>query len=274
MRNTFQRHWFTMVRRSRTCGLLDAQTVYRGTDGECAALLLVEPGTLKIVAATWESYAPEVTTVEVKGLKGVEAYFKCGPVLKETLAGLGEFPRSLFAETVRGIIQAETFLLAERGFASPSEYSRYWEKIYTGSCRYYSNLERISRTWDEYYGSDRITSLFNRFKSQKVYIDEKKGYRVAGMFSDSFHELSVDLALDPNLLVTKANGVMLRVPDNVCCEAVAYISELPGRLSDGLGKKQVAGLLGEGEGCVHMIDLVHDAMESVKIYKQKGDGKN
>ncbi|HBX23579.1 MAG TPA: DUF2889 domain-containing protein [Desulfotomaculum sp.] len=274
MRNTLQRHWFTMVRRSRTDGLLDAQTVYRGTDGECAALLLVEPGTLKVVAATWESYAPEVKTVEVKGLVGVEAYFKCGPVLKETLTGLGKFTRSLFAETVRGIIQAETFLLAERGFASPSAYSHYWEKFYAGSCRYYSNLERISNKWDEYAGTDRLTSLFNRFKSQNVYIDEKHGYRVAGMLSDSFHELSVDLALDPDLLVTKANGVMLRVPDNVCCEAVAYINELPGRRLDGLRKKQVADLLGAGEGCVHLIDLVHDAVESVKIEQLKGDGKN
>jgi len=263
-----------MVRRFRTDGLLDAQTVYRGTDGECAALLLVEPRTLKVVAATWESYAPEVTTVEVKELAGVEAYFKCGPVLKKTLAGLGEFPRSLFAETVRGIIQAETFLLAERGFASPSEYTQYWEKFYTGSCRYYSNLARISNKWDEYVGADRITGLFNRFKSQNVYIDEKQCYRVVGMLSDSFHELSVDLALNPDLLVTKANGVMLRVPDNVCCEAVAYISKLPGRRLEGLGKKQVAGLLGVGEGCVHLIDLVYDAVESVKIDKLKGDGKN
>jgi len=263
-----------MVHRSRSDGLLDAQTVYRGTDGECAALLLVEPGTLKIVSATWENYTPEVTSVEVKGLAGVEAYFKCGPVLKETLADLGAFPRSLFAETVRGIIQAETFLWSQRGFASPSEYSQYWEQFYIGSCRYYSHLERISKTWDEYCGPDRITSLFNRFKSQSVYIDENKGFRVVGMLSDSFHELSVDLALDPNLLVTKANGVMLRVPDNVCCEAVAYISELPGNLLDGLGKKQIAGLLGAGEGCVHIIDLVYDAMESVKIYQLKGDGKN
>ena len=274
MTNIFQRHWYTMVRRSRAGGLLDTQTVYRGTDGECVALLMVEPKTLKIVTATWETYAPEFTTVEVKGLEGVEAYFNCGPVLKETLAGLGEFSRSLFAENVRGIIQAETFLLAERGFASPPEYTQYWDDFYVGACRYYSNLDRVSKKWHEHAGAYRITGLFNRFKSQNVYIDEQEGYRVTGMFSDSFHELSVDLTLDPNLLVIKANGVMLRIPDNVCSEALTYISTLPGNRLNGLGKKQVAGLLGAGEGCVHLIDLVHDAVESVKIYQLKEGGKN
>jgi len=270
--NIFQRHWYTMVRRSRSGGLLDVQTVYRGTDGECAALLLVQPETFKIVAATWESYAPEFMTVDIKGLAGVEAYFNCGPALKETLGELGEFPRSLFAESVRGIIQAETFLLAERGFASPEEYDLYWDEFYAGSCRYYSNLDRVSQKWHEYAGAYRTTGLFNRFKCQNVYASEE-GYRVTGMFCDSFHELSVDLALGADLSVAKANAVMLRVPDNVCREALAYTSQLTGRVLDGLGKKQVAGLLGAGEGCVHLIDLVHDAVESVKIYKHKEGGK-
>lgn len=269
MTNIFQRHWYTTVRRSRSGELLDAQTVYRGTDGECAALLLVQPETFKIIDATWESYTPEFTTVEVKGLIGVEAYFKCGPALKGTRTELGEFSRSLFAETISGIIQAETFLLAERGFASPLEYDLYWDEFFAGSCRYYSNLDRVSSRWHEYAGAYRTTGLFNRFKCQNVYADEKKGYRVIGMFCDSFHELSVDLTMDHNLSLTKADGVMLRVPDNVCREALSYISQLPGRVLDGPGKKQVAGILGAGEGCVHLIELVYDAVESVKIYKKE-----
>ncbi len=273
MTNVFQRHWYTMVRRSRSGGMLDAQTVYRGTDGECAALLLVQPETFKIVDAVWESCAPEYKIVEVKGLVGVEAYFNCGPALKEALGELGKFPRSLFAETISGIIQAETFLLAERGFASPSEYDLYWDKFYAGSCRYYSNLDRVSQKWQEHAGAYRTTGgLFNRFKCQNVYADAS-GYRVSGMFCDSFHELSVDLKLNTDLSVEQADGVMLRVPDNVCREASAYASQLTGLVLAGLGKKQVAGLLGAGEGCVHLIDLVHDAVQSVEIYKQKEGGK-
>lgn len=265
MTNTFQRHWFTIVRRSDSGDVLDAQTVYRGTDYETAALLRVDPVTFEIVAATWESYAPKTNTVAIDGLLGVEAYFKCGPALRENLSALGDFPRSLFAETVRGIIQAETYLWAERGFASPSDYARYWEDFYAGSCRYYSNLERITRKWDEYTCSERSTNLFNRFKSQSVYRSPGGGYRVVGMLSDSFHELSAILTLDQNLVVTGADGVLLRVPDDVCCEAVEYMGKLAGLLPGNLRKKQVAGMLGAGDGCVHLIDLVYDAVETVKI---------
>jgi len=271
--HVFQRHWHTTVRRVRSGALLDAQTVYRGTDGEYAALLQLQAETFRIVAATWESYAPELTTVAIEGLVGVEAYFNSGPVLKETLKELGEFPSALFAESVRGMIQSETFLLAERGFVSPEAYDQYWDEFYAGACRYYSNLDRVTQTWREHAGPYRTTGLFNRFKCQNVYAGAA-GYRLTGLFSDSFHELGVDLTLDPNLTVVKAEAAMLRMPDKVCREAMAHAGQLTGLVLDGLSKKQIAALLGAGEGCVHLIDLVYDAMESLKIYRQKEMVKN
>ncbi len=273
MKNFFQRHWFTIVRHSGHEKQVEAQTVYRGTDGETAALLRVDPVTFKILTATWETYAPEVKSVPVRGLIGVEAYFDCAPMLKDALAGLGDFPRSLFAETVRGIIQAETFLLEERGFSTPFEYGKYWEKFYAGSCRYYSNLDRITRKWDEYACSSRSTNLFNRFKSQCLYSGAGAGFRVTGALSDSFHELGVELCIDENLVITGAKGDILRAPDDVCREATGYMQNLPGKRVQDLSKKQVAGLLGAGQGCVHLIDLVHDAVESVKICTARGFDK-
>ncbi|MCG8403391.1 MAG: DUF2889 domain-containing protein [Firmicutes bacterium] len=272
MTNVFQRHWFTTVRRTGGDGLLDARTVYRGTDGEFAALLKVKPAVLQIVSAVWEEYAPRPKAVDIEGLTGVEAYFNCGPILREVLSGLGSFTRSLFAETVRGVIQAETFLLKERGYNSPAEYDRYWNGFYAGSCRYYSNLDRVSKTWNEHAGSYRTTNLFNRFKTQSLYSVPRGGYRISGTLSDSFHELGADILVDREFWIKEANGVLLRCPDDVCREAAEHLHNLPGNRAAFTDKKGLAELLGAGAGCVHLIDLVNDAFKSIELYIGKGDG--
>lgn len=266
MSDILHRHWYTSVRRDPGATILDAKTVYCGTDSEVSARLLVDQTTFAITGADWEEYSPTVEYVELPELLQVEAYFNCGPVLKEKLAGLGVFPRSLFADTVRGIIQAETYLLKERGFNSAADYSNYWEKFYANSCRYYSNLHRINQKWYEYAGGYRNRNLFNRFKSQVVSKDDHAGgYRVSGLLSDSFHELSVNMLLDENLLITDCSGALLRAPDAVCQEAVSFLLKLPGQQADNMDKKQTAALLGQGEGCVHLIDIVFEGLESIKI---------
>jgi hypothetical protein len=270
MLNVLQRHWFTTVYRETPGGLLKAKTVYCGTDGEMGAILKVVPETLKITDACWEHYSPPVTKIDINELIGVEAYLNSGPALKEALKDLGDFPRLLFAETVRGVIQAETFIWEERGFASLADYSSYWEKMYANSCRYYSNLDRVGKTWGEYVHFTRSSNLFNRFKSQLVYQCPDNGYRISGQLSDSFHEVSVDLTLNQHLEVIEAQGKLLRAPDDVCREATKYLHRLPGQAVNDLNKKHIVNLLGQGNGCVHLIDVVHDAMESIKIVMYKG----
>lgn len=265
MSNILQRHWFTTVRKEPKEDMLVAQTVYCGSDREVNAQLKVEPTSFKIIDATWEEYSPSLKIMDIPKLHGVQAYFNCGSMLKEAFSELGEFTYSIFAETVRGLIQAETFLYKERGFASATEYSNYWEKFYNNSCCYYSNLDKISRSWDDYTCSFRTNNLFNRFKSHSVYTDLGGGYKVSGKLSDSFHELSVQLIVDSQLKIIEAQGDLLRVPDEICKEATVFLSRLLDQDIKRLNKKQLADILGKGEGCVHLIDTVYDALESVKI---------
>jgi len=262
--NILQRHWLTTVRRDAPGAFLEARTVYCGTDCEVGAFLKVDPVSFTVIEATWENYSPPAANMDIVGLRGVQAYFDCGPALKEALAGMGEFPRSVFADTVRGVIQAETFLYTERGFASAVEYSNYWEKFYADSCRYYSNLHRVNRKWHEYAGHMRTSNLFNRFKAQSVY-REVNDYRVCSQLSDSFHELNVEIVLDRQLVVTECRGTLLRVPDPVCQEAAVFLDQMVSRPASAQSKKQIAGLLGRGDGCVHLIDMVYEALESVTI---------
>jgi len=291
MINIYQRHWHTSARleplTSGNAAFADdtavinsgqqqkrqlmAETIYRGTDCEVGARLRVDPISFKIMEATWETYSLPVTITDVPGLRGIEAYFNSGPTISQVLAHLGPLPIALFKETVRGIIQSETFLLNERGFVSAADYNKYWDKFYLNTCHYYSNLDRVSKQWD-YSEYTRTSILFNRFVSQSVYTLPGGGYRVVATFSDSYHELSIELDMDTNLNITKANGKLLRAPDDVCMEANVFLQQLEGYDANNPVKKQIAVVLGQGNGCVHLIDTVYDALEAINLAAKQHGG--
>ncbi|WP_157833463.1 DUF2889 domain-containing protein [Desulfotruncus alcoholivorax] len=248
-----------------TGDVLEAQTVYCGTDCEAGVILKVEAQSFKIIDAILESYSPPVKVSRIDGLLGEEAYFNCGPVLKKAAGSLGAFPLSLLAETVRGIIQAETFIWEKRGYSSTSAYNDFWEKFYLGSCRYYSNLDKITQKWDEYVSYSRSTNLFNRFKQQSVDFINGKGYEVNVKLSDSFHEMNLDLELDLQYKIVKTTGSILRAPDPICFETTQLIKNLAGQFIAKLSKKQIAKLMGLGSGCVHLIDMAYDGVVSMQI---------
>jgi hypothetical protein len=247
MNNLFQRNWYTEVRRSDN-GLLKAKTSYVDTYREAVAYLTVDVNSFIIQEALWEeqrsSKSINARTLQVTPLCGSVAYFSSGPALKEAALFLKDpLAVALFSETVKGIIQAETFLLNERGFTSEQDYEHEWINLYSGSCRYFSSLDRITKTWFDHVGeSIREGNLFVRFKTQSFFHLGKNGYLLTGNLSDSFHEVNVRIKLD-RFMVEEADGVL---------------SNLQGINLRGIAKKELAGLLGKGQGCVHVIDLVGD----------------
>jgi hypothetical protein len=196
-------------------------------------------------------------------LKGVKAYLDGGAVLKSALKSLDKQVSALVAEAVRGVVQAETYLLKERGFSSPAEYGRYWETMYSGSCRYYSNLERVSRLWDEYVGKgERSGQLFQRNKTSLLYTLGQNRYLSVGSLSDTFHELNVRIWTDA-AVVLSAEADFLRVPDRVCTEATQFLSSLSGTDTRHCHKKDLAGTLGASQGCIHLIDIIDDSIKII-----------
>lgn len=264
MKNIFQRNWYTEVRRSED-GLLRAKTSYVDTNREAVAYLLVNANSFIIEKAIWEEQrSPKPIKVRnrlVTPLHGSEAYFSSGPALKAAAKFLEDpLAVALFSETVKGVIQAETFLVSERGYSSDKEYEEKWTNFFSGSCRYYSNLERVSKSWYEHIGeSTRKGNLFVRFKTQSFFELEKEKYLLTGNLSDSFHEVNVSLKLN-GFVVEEADGTLLRTPDAVCREAASLLSNLHGINLEGISKKEVANLLGKGQGCVHVIDTVSDCV--------------
>lgn len=265
MKNLFQRNWYTEVRRTDN-QLIKAQTNYVDTYREVSAHLLVDVQSFVIQESWLEEQralrGKAVRTRPVPPLVGYEAYFTSSFALKKTAIFLDDpLILSLFAETIKGMIQAETFLFTERGYTSEEEYDKKWADAYAGSCRYYSNLDLTTQSWFSYLGkSKRDDNLFVRFKTQTLYALEEENYLITGNLSDSFHEINVNLNLQKNT-VQEATSVFPRIPDLVCREAADYLNQLKGVNLLGIPKKRLAEILGKGQGCVHLIDLVNDCAQ-------------
>ncbi|WP_157048957.1 DUF2889 domain-containing protein [Syntrophomonas palmitatica] len=266
-----QRIWHSSVVREDEHYLI-AKTSYLDSLMERMAAMRVNSADLVIERAWLERLGRPGDMAEsreyVEELKGVEAYLGSSSGLRTGLQGINnEAERSLFNDTVIAIVQAETFLFRERGYSDAAAYSRAWEEFYAGSCRYYSNLDRVKTTWGAYIGnSGREINLFDRGKSQQLYRDDDDNYIINGSLIDSFHQVNTRLELNKDMVVIAAHGHLLRVPDAVCRESALQMQNLKGRFIKGIAKKELAGLLGAGQGCVHLIDLVYDSVKTLELY--------
>ena len=270
-----QRIWYSSVVREDEQYLI-AKTSYLDSRMERIAVMRVKAANLEIEEAWLECLGRPGDMAEsreyIEGLKGVEAYLGSGSGLRAGLQSMkDEVERSLFNDTVVAIVQAETFLFRERGYSDAVTYSKAWEEFYASSCRYYSNLDRVEITWGGYIGdTGREINLFGRGKSQQLYLDDKNGYVINGSLIDSFHQVSSSLKLDKDMKVTAAYGQLLRVPDAVCRESSQQMENLKGQLLPGMPKKELAYLLGAGQGCVHLIDLTYDSVKTPELYLNQG----
>lgn len=266
-----QRIWHSSVMREDEQYLM-AKTSYLDSRTERMTVMRVKADNLKIEEAWLERLGRPGDMAEsrkyIEGLKGVEAYLGSGSGLRAGLQGIkDEVERSLFNDTVIAIVQAETFLFRERGYSDAVTYSQAWEEFYAGSCRYYSNLDQVKTTWGGYVGkTGRETNLFNRGKSQQLYRNDKGIYVINGSLIDSFHQVNTHLILDQDMKVTAAYGELPRVPDTVCRESSLQMENLKGHLLPGMPKRELAHLLGAGQGCVHLIDLTYDSIKTLEQY--------
>jgi hypothetical protein len=269
MEYVFQKCWFCSVA-VLDGGELLAETSLVGTDIEASARLVVERSTFIVIDAGWEVTRSPGGSLNgsglLQGLKGVTAYFNSGGDLRREAGDVaGGLAREMLAECVRGIIQAETFLYRERGYLTPEAYGKYWEKAYLNSCRYYSNLHRISRRWSEYVSSYYTgKKLYMRFKNCSV-VRSAGGFVVAGIFNDSFHEMGICVDLNDQGMVLDCRGNFLRAPDPVCYENASLLEMLKGAFLSEFNKKDVISKIGGPSGCDHLADLVYDLAKGLRV---------
>ncbi len=88
---------------------------------------------------------------------------------------------------------------------------------------------------------------------------------VAGSLADSFHQMASFLQLDTEGKVIAASGELVRAPGEICFSAADFMDELRGIKLAGKSKKEIAGILGNSQGCIHLIDLVFDSVQTLDL---------
>lgn len=235
------------------------------SDCEAAATIRARTDTFAVNTARWDVLrspgGKRNGGRDVVELKGAEAYLGAGRALRAATKADGELPRRLLAECVKGVIQAETYLFRERGFADSDTYELNWKENYTGACRLYSNREYIGRSWFEHV-ADRAWSdnLFIRCKSGSV-TEVDKGLMLSGCFSDAFHELGVSISLNGGVIAA-AEGNFLRAPDPVCRQTPAVLTALVGQRITDLSREAIGSRIGGTRGCSHLADLIEFLLQA------------
>lgn len=246
-----------------------SQCVYLSTDTEAIGMLRVEVSSYRIKEARWEVCRSPGHALngsfDMPELKDSEVYLNAGAVLREKVGEQGGgLARELFSECVRGLLQAETYVYKERGYASAKEYDEQWEQFDTISCRYYSNIERVVQPWREYVGDYmRNNWLYNRIKTCTLMQCPDNSLLTNASFIDSYHELTVRIATDRNGVINNCSGNYLRAPDQICFESAELLDSLLGKNLTDLTKKVVARDLGGSMGCNHLVDLVFDISRAI-----------
>jgi len=260
MKRIYNSNLFSVLKRISPTEML-AQCVLISTNHEAVARIRATTGGLLIQEADWEIYRSPLGQkcggAPVPELNGVRAYLDAGPSLRAVGDKYGQLPRELLAECVKGIIQAEAYLYKEMGFASTDDFEEMvLEKSYDNSCRLSSNKDRQIKTWYEHIASRKWgdDTLFTRCKAAMVNSAEDGVLYACGEFTDSFHELGINLKVSGGV-VTSSSGNFLRSPDPVCEETMVLLEGLKGQAVESLTKRQVGGYVGGPQGCDHIVDL-------------------
>jgi|LSQX01.2.fsa_nt_gb hypothetical protein len=267
----FQRSWHVHVERT-TKDMITSSCHYLDSVEEKTAVLQVRVKDFSIEKAELIKlrHAEQFTetVIHIPEMEGVTAYLGSGPELRKALAPLlSSQERELFNQCIIGAFQGETFIFKERGFSTAHQYTQAGEEFMRGTCRYYSNLDRITNSWSDYIGEpERKGYLFNRFKNQQLMATDEE-YWLIGSLSDTFHQVNTFLRLRrTDQCVMDARGQLLRAPDRVCRESNSYLQDLTGIDILQPNKKELAHSLGGQSGCVHLIDLIFDSAETLRIY--------
>jgi hypothetical protein len=249
---------------------ISAEAVLLSSDREMVARLVAAADTFIIEHAEWESlrigadYRSQFS--KVPELLGTVAYFGASPALLRAFPGPGqEVQRELMAECVKAVLQSETYLFHNRGFADSQAYQDNWDQVHPNTCRYYSHLDLVGQRWFDHIGSEiRKRDLFQRHKNIAVWQSAANTLKATGSFLDSFHELGVVAECDTKGQIIAFEGSFLRAPDRICFGTAELLGRLVGQNIRSLTHRDMNRCAGGGEGCAHLLDISREALRELQ----------
>jgi hypothetical protein len=270
MRAWYISNCFSTARKISSHELL-AESTFISTEFEVSASLIVDINSFLIKEAKWNIFRSPCGTLngvkDIPELKGKLAYIKAGRDLRQAVSqDASGLAGRMMVECLKAIIQAEAFVLDARGYESTHDYENYCDKIHLNRCRYYSNLDRVSRKRFEqisiYY--ERESNFFSRITSCKVYRHEGGGWTATVSFSDSFHELNVNVINNDEGIVIDCTGNYLRAPDFICFECSDLLNKLKGINIAKLNNDDIRKMVGCSDGCNHLVDVVFELSKAIR----------
>lgn len=210
---------------------------------------------------------------DLQGLLGKRIYLKSIQGIRESFVGMPKEEREhLFQLIVAGVsvvVQAEVFLLAERGFSTPEEFENFFQKIYGDGCIYYANLDRVQRDFTAYVEANHKgrgrESLFNRHTLTTIRrAPGEDRFLVRGNICDSFHEIAMKLLVDSDKTILASRASFPRVPDPVCVESGNYFHKINGKRLSSANIRELTGIAGGSKGCAHLSDLMVEGARSLE----------
>ena len=171
--------------------------------------------------------------------------------------------RELFNETLRGAYQGEAYLIEERGMGTLREYEAYWEKLKPGYCRPYVKGDMPAlEEWPIYSGNVqhyRAYDLYNKYLHYAIMDNGDGLYYAAGSYSDSAHEMNIELTYDADGLIKDYDMTAVRVPFDRCRE-LDHLNpaDVIGMNLRDISKRDIGKVLGGAEGCFHFVDILAD----------------
>jgi hypothetical protein len=271
-----QGSWMNYTNRLNDKELI-SQSMFISTKYECSATLVATAAGFKITQAYCSAHrcGDKSKRIEepIPELVGGSAHYDGVRAIK----GLKDFGddgkiKELLAECIRGVEQAETYLLAELGFTTREEYETYWQKDKAEYCRpYWGRMPGLDE-WSTYIGAydySRSQNFYNKCKSYTIIQRNDTQIEVTGVYNDSFHEMHSELKYNTkDHIIADFDMIICRAPHTQCYELTHTAAELfVGKPIDSLKKRDIGKLIGGAPGCFHLVDIVADMALAVSELK-------
>lgn len=255
-------------------GRFTAKTTYLGTRYECDAVIFADARQMKMEKVMYAIHRTPgnegLTEGEIPELVGAPCTFDGSKAIKPLRDYDGNgFIKELLLENLRGINQAEMYMLEEMGIPDPISYEEYWRDKKENYCRPYTGRMPDIYEWpmhSDYLKHYRNRNLYNKYKQYTILSDGGDEAVVSGTYQDSFHEMYAQLTYSQSgRRITDFDMTLRRWPFAACFEMDHMCAGLfIGRDIDELSKRETGLLIGGSTGCFHLVDIVADMAKAAR----------
>ena len=249
----------------RNNDILVSETVYIDRNFEAKGFIYANVHNLKMQDAFYEILNTQNTQISddiyhltfVPGTKafidGKKAFSHLTKTEHERMA------KYLINQCINGVIQAESYIYADRGFISKEQYNLFWDKIEKDGCRLCRYPSPEDKRWMDYIPQkNREKTLFNRHKTSTI-IKRENTLECISVFIDSYHELNLIIYCNAKTgIISDCEIEYSRAPGAACYTNKTHSYKLKGKSIYKLTKKEILSFFGFSEGCYHLVEMASD----------------